>query len=73
MELPKFDDAPRFACQVLFSILLSGFSMYMIISDRSSQTLSIFLPVLTGVTATWLPSPRSTDRVAIAPPPDSPV
>lgn len=53
-------EVPLFCAQVGFSIALTSFSMFMIWSDKSPQNTTVFLPILTGVAATWLPSPASS-------------
>ena len=55
-----WSEVPLFCAQVGFSMVLASFSMYMIWSDRSPENTTVFLPILTGVAATWLPSPASS-------------
>lgn len=51
-----------FCAQVLFSVLTMVFCMIMIARADSSQTTSIFLPILSGVVSVWMPSPNVPRR-----------
>lgn len=63
-----------FAVQAGVSVTSLAFAMYMLSSDRDP---GIYLPIITGVVASWLPAPqipsfRSAAFVAPAPRPSPP-
>ena len=45
-----------FAMQAAITLVTIGFSIYMMV--RSSDNIQIFLPIMSSVSAYWLPSPR---------------
>lgn len=46
-----------FSAQILLSIVTVAMCIYKLTTSTDAATASIYLPVLTGVTSTWLPSP----------------
>jgi len=43
--------------QVSISIIIIGFCIAMIASDNTSDTRSVYLPILTSIVGVWLPQP----------------
>lgn len=46
----------KYSSQILVSLFVLGFSMYMIISD--SDTSNVFVPIITWIVGCWLPQPK---------------
>jgi uncharacterized membrane protein len=56
-----------FFTQVFFSVLTVSFCIGMIAHNPSTQTSSIYLPIITSVVGVWLPQPKSTEKANIVP------
>ena len=56
-QRPSSSEVPIFVMQVIVSFCLISLSIGMLVSGRGDT--SIYLPVLTSVTATWLPNPKA--------------
>jgi hypothetical protein len=48
-----------FPTQVFISISTIGFAMYMLAKGKDA---GVYLPIITGVTASWLPAPGSQSK-----------
>lgn len=58
------NDVAIFTMQVVVSFCIIALSVGMIATGKGDT--AIYLPVLTGVTATWLPNPKAPSGAAIA-------
>ena len=47
----------QFFAQLMFSLLRMGFAVGMVVNDPNAK-LEIYLPIITGVAATWAPNPQ---------------
>ena len=58
--------------QVSISIVLIGFCIAMIATDNTSDTRSVYLPILTSIVGVWLPQPKSSGSSGLSSkPPES--
>ena len=52
--------------QISISLILIIFCIAMIATDNTSDTRSVYLPILTSIVGVWLPQPTGTSKVATA-------
>ncbi len=47
-----------FISQLGFSALTASFCIYQLTNSQTSETVSIYLPLLASISGLWLPSPK---------------
>lgn len=63
----NFNENKIYYTQIFFSFITLSFCIGMIAKDPSTQTSSIYLPILTSIVGVWLPQPKNNNSNQITP------
>ena len=55
-----------YVSQISISLIIILFCIAMIATDNTSDTRSVYLPILTSIVGVWLPQPTGTSKNAPA-------